>query len=478
MIVPLRCSLLTSFRISNTCLGDPNLGFFIVPCFITVSKLLIKALLELSKTPDSRSQSWTDPLASDGGKQLWKLGSFLEDATDRIREGFTKCLTDRSGSSGFGKHATPEGKRKGIYQAGSLCLKLLLHGRKVSSMTTIFSSVDAQAPLLSHFPAAQRVTYLYYLGRYHFANNHFYRAQLALQAAYDQCHVQALQHRRLILVYLIASNMCLGRFPSTMLLQREEAAEAREHFFPLIAYIRTGNLAEFKNFLNLGNLHADWFLGKRMLFQMRNRCEPLVWRSLARRVFLDVGFRGEDNKTPFFRLYFLQAAAQWMNQRTLDSLQGNQDEEASDSEFEGMESAIAESGFDMDSGIYAEPVGQSAESSVSLTTSASSREPQPTLEEIESIMASLIQQDLLQGFLTHNNPRFAIPGAKTKGALAVGFPPVWGVIRGRHASKEVPGWVKEDVSTNALGGNMFGSSFGGGGPFFMGDRRPFGAVAG
>ncbi|KAI5298125.1 hypothetical protein KEM56_004295, partial [Ascosphaera pollenicola] len=51
----------------------------------------------------------------------------------------------------------------------------------------------------------------------------------------------------------------------------------------------------------------------------------------------------------------------------------------------------------------------------------------PHTTEMESIVSSLLTQDLLRGYLTHKNSRFAIPGAKIRGALATGWPSVWSV---------------------------------------------------
>jgi nuclear mRNA export protein PCID2/THP1 len=432
--------------------------------------------------------------------------TFVEDAANTIREAFIKCLSDKTGSSGFGRNAAPEGKRTGIYQTGNLCLKLLFQCRKLSSATTMFVSIDAQSPLLSHYPAPQRVTFLYYLGRFLFANNHFYRAQLALQAAYDQCHAQALRHRQLIMVYLIASNVCLGRFPSSKLLMRREAADLSKHFLPLCRLIASGNLTAFKRYLSLDNPHGQWFLRKRMLLQLRNRCEPLVWRSLARRVFIEVGFPGgEDNKTPFLRLYFLQAAAQWLEKQdsrvalqeipanSTKQYPANQDNalayadndienrvpETIDPEFLGMEAAIAETGFDMESGVYDGSTEYQREriSNNEAVENNSNQGVYPTMQEVESVLASLIQQDLIFGFVTHNNPRFAIPRAKTRGALAVGFPPVWEVIKARKQGNEVPGWVKEDDRSNVFGGGQFGGSGGGGRIVNLSGARPVGVGA-
>jgi nuclear mRNA export protein PCID2/THP1 len=463
--------------------------------------VLARLALGLDKRPELVAQLLRDHYTGDK-EDVKERVTFVEDAANTIREAFIKCLSDKSGSGGFGRNAAPEGKRTGIYKTGNLCLKLLFQCRKLSSATTMFVSIDAQSPFLSHYPASQRVTYLYYLGRYHFANNHFFRAQLALQGAYDQCHAQALRHRELILIYLTASNICLGRFPSSKLLQRREAASLAKHFLPLCRLIASGNLHGFKEHLSLESPHGQWFLQKRLLLQLRNRCEVLVWRSLARRVFIEVGFPGgEDNKTPFLRLYLLQAAAKWLSRR--DSVtalqvtsansqpryspfggsahmqsasdQENRAPEGVDAEFAGIEEAVTETGFDIDSGAYIESVEHQGEQlrSNGFDGKDSEHEAYPTMEEIESIMASLIQQDLIVGFLTHNNPRFAIPGAKTRGALAVGFPVIWDVVRARKRGDQVPGWVKEDGDSSRIGG------LGGGGRVVnLSGARPVGAVAG
>lgn len=435
-----------------------------------------------------------------GGK---RRVDFVEDAANIVREAFIKCLSDKTGSAGVGgKDAGPQGKRIGIYKTANLCLKLLLQCRKLSSATTIFASIDAQSPPLSHYPAAQRVTYLYYLGRYLFATNHFYRAQLALQSAYDQCHAQAVRHRQLILVYLTASNICLGRFPSSKLLLRREGAPLAKHFLPLRRLIASGDLLRFREYLSLDSPDGQWFLQKRLLLQLRNRCELLVWRSLARRVFIEVGFPGgEDNKTPFLRLTSLQAAARWLNRaraspaltraatnehnrrspaRGGDCLQtdiGTESgsDEVVDSEFAGLEEATAQTGFDIESGTYhrSDEPGTSVSKLHGANGVLFGQETRPSIGEVESLMASLIQQDLITGFLTHNNPRFAIPGAKTRGPLAVGFPPVWEVVKARKGEDEVPGWVKEQDAGKVFRDRPLGH-LGGGRVVNLSNARPVG----
>lgn len=490
---------------SCICLGDVTYGVVILPTVLYLSKVLAKLALGLDRRPDLVAQLIKEHHTGDS-EDVKERVTFVEDAANTIREAFIKCLSDKSGSGGFGRNAAPEGKRIGIYKTGNLCLKLLFQCRKLSSATTMFVSIDAQSPLLSHYPAPQRVTYLYYLGRYLFANNHFFRAQLVLQAAYDQCHAQALRHRELILVYLIASNMCLGRFPSSKLLLRREATRLAKHFLPLCRVIALGDLSGFEEHLSLNNPHGQWFFQRRLLLQFRNRCEALVWRSLARRVFIEVGFPGgEDNKTPFLRLHLLQAAAQWLNVRRLkspsqdpatnvqswssplrDNAQAqfdidpeNRAAKAVDPEFAGMEDVAADAEFDLESGAYIGPTENQRKHLASNGADTKHPQPQlhPTIDEVECIMASLIQQDLVVGFLTHNNPRFAIPGAKTRGALAVGFPSIWSVIKARRQGDQVPGWVKEDGRHNVFGGGAFGGPGGSGRVVNLSGARPVGVGA-
>ena len=67
---------------------------------------------------------------------------------------------------------------------------------------------------------------------------------------------------------------------------------------------------------------------------------------------------------------------------------------------------------------------------------------------VEMMVASLIQQGLLHGFLSHSQRRFAVIGAKAKGGpVAAGWPPVLSAIVERKYDDEVdwnsvPGWVK------------------------------------
>ncbi|KIX03432.1 uncharacterized protein Z518_06984 [Rhinocladiella mackenziei CBS 650.93] len=424
-------------------LGDSKYGVIMIPIVLSFSRTLAAVATNLDRNPAWVRDSHLPALQGQEGAP-GKV-SFVEDAANVLRDAFIKCL---AGSPGVQRTSRPsaDDKRVGIYLTANSCLKLLIQCRKLRNAQQMFSSIDAQSPPLWYYPAAQRVTYLYYLGRYHFANNHFRRAQRVLQTAYEQCHRQAITHRRLILIYLMSANLCLGRFPSAALLSRPEATEIGARFVPLCKIIQSGDLGYFHQYLGLESESGLWFLKRSVLFQLRDRCEIIVWRSLIRKTFLLSGYMGEEKKVPFLRLHYVLHAAAWAlrKQKVRTMVNGYRSqviptvENYVDPEFADIDAAINETGFDIDSGQYIdEYIGQHV-------ASVDHSDESPTMNEVESVVLSLIQQGLLKGFALHTNPRFAIPGSqKAGGPMRAGFPEVWGVIKSRDSGELVPGLVEE-----------------------------------
>ncbi|EXJ86803.1 hypothetical protein A1O3_03757 [Capronia epimyces CBS 606.96] len=429
-----------------TALGDSKYGVIMIPIVLSFSRTLSVVATNLDRNPALiRNLNSNLPATQDTEGAPGKV-SFVEDAANVLRDAFIKCL---AGSPGVQRttRPSPDDKRVGIYLTANSCLKLLTQCRKLRNAQQMFSSIDAQSPPLSYYPAAQRVTYLYYLGRYHFANNHFRRAQAVLQKAYEQCHRQAIKHRRLILTYLMAANICLGRFPSAALLARPEASEVGVKFVPLCKTIQSGDLGQFHQYLDLDSDSGQWFLKRSVLLQLQDRCEMIVWRSLIRKTFLLSGYMGEEKKVPFLRLYYVRHAASW----ALKRLKGNRTfsaEDYVDPEFADVDTAIIETGFDPESGQYLdEYIGQHV-------PVVDENEDRPTIAEVESVVLSLIQQGLLRGFALHTNPRFAIPGSqKAGGPMRAGFPPAWSVIKSQESTDAVPGLV-EEANLGSEGGRV------------------------
>lgn len=381
-------------------------GIVFLPSFISFAGTFIKLVIALDIQPHLSARISNKSLigkraVADGSERtaperLTVIGS----AAIIIKEALNICLSKTSkDSSVIDSNNQPKGPRVVIYVLANLCLKLHFHEKKLRDCDSVFDDIDEQGPPLALFPASQRVTYLYYLGRYLFANSHFFSAQLTLQSAYDQCHPRFLKQRRLILIYLVASNIILGRFPTSKLLQRPEAFGLSEKFLPLCSVLAKGDLASFRRLLSLDDANdiGNWFLHKRILAQFKNRCEVIIWRSLARRTFLIAGIEGNTNtqKAPTLDLQHLLNVANYL-----------------ESEAVGV------------------PVSHANLLNMRL---------------IEFTVASLCQQDLMQGYISHRYRRFAITGAKEGvPTLQTGFPNVWKTIT-EGADLEVPGLVTEET---------------------------------
>lgn len=402
---------------ANSALGHGILGYLILPVVIANAKLVCKLAIGLDRQPELIAHIKS---AQAGGEDGGLRETLPERAANILRQAFVTCLNDRG--SDLTKDGKPQGKKRGIYIIANLCLKILFQCRKTRNATQIFENIYNLSPPLSAYPKRDRVTYLYYLGRFLFQNSHFYRAQLALQYAYDLSPTRqdSVRQRRHTLIYLIASNIILGRFPSQTLLNRPEARGLSDRFLPLCYAIRQGNLAAFNHHLSLASPHATWFLHFRILLQLRNRCEPLVWRSLTRKTWILNGTRpAEGSKVaPQVDINDLVTLFNLLIRQS-DTANGYVDPDFAGADFEDH------SPQDLD-----------------------------TLG-VESKLSSLIDQGLLNGFISHSKLKYAITGTARKGGniLAAGFPSIWDVLKAKaEGDEEVPGWKKESPAGGMAAG--------------------------
>ncbi|KIW05546.1 uncharacterized protein PV09_03424 [Verruconis gallopava] len=429
----------------NSALSASEVGVVMLPVAVTYAKVLARLALGLEKQPEliANFVEQTD----EGGERL----SLPERAANTIRNGFVACLnemaqyTSNQATKPFGRHA-------GIYKLANICLKIFFGCQKTKSAEQIFTNIGAKSPPIEIYPRSERATYLYYLGRFYFTVNHFYRAQAALQAAYDECHKQATKQRRLILVYLVTSNIILGKFPSEALYQKPEARGFRERYQPICNAIRSGDLASFRRLTAMDNEHAEWFLFHRVFLQIRSRCEVLVWRSLSRKVWILHGDRGQPElrRPPFLELEDLVTVAQYLEKRALNPLSlsdggpGNrhtnwvfmsQDPPKAsryvDDDFEGLEE---------DDEFFDEEVNPFL---------------LPDLQVIESVVSSLVSQGLINGYVS-TQKKLAIQGATRKPTLEAGWPNVWQTIKTRceKGGEDIPGWKRRRIGF-AQGGRQF-----------------------
>ena len=409
-----------------------------------MAETLARLATNLDKRKDLTSQ-FEKGTAADAGEEKKSL---VETTAETIQRGFTICLTERGESQTGIKDGRPEGKKIGIYAFANLVLKLLFQCQKTQLASQLFTNIAQQSPPLYSYPASQRVTYLYYLGRFQLYNTHFFAAQIALQSAYEQCHARCVNQRRSILVYLITANLLLGRFPGPSLLLHPEAVGIIERFVPICKAMRKGDIAAFRQALSPQSPNYNWLFRRNIYLLIQSRCQVIVWRSLARRIFLltyQLPTDASSRKAPTLDLNDLLAAAQYC-QKIL----------------EGWQRPLIQFGNMPD--LQPPPTGKKK---LGTHDGVQYRNKMPNLAFVEATMASLVQQGLLHGFISHNQSKFAIIGAKQKGGpFNAGFPPVWEVLKARAEREgradEVPGWIMEE------------KKIGGGGVVHMSHANPVG----
>ncbi len=242
--------------------------------------------------------------------------------------------------------------------------------------------------------------------------------------------------------------MILGRFASRSLMSRPEAADLGR-FLSISDAIKKGDMIAFKQALGPESGNDKWLFHHEVLLPILTRCEVLVWRSLARRVFLlsyQFPTDPHSRKAPTLSLEALVAAAQYC-QKILEG-------------WKRPTSPLEQSGRSHINSIFLKasnlepPEGGPKKLRPNYGVIHGNRKPD--LLEIEAIVASLVQQGLLHGFISHNQVKYAILGAKLRGGpLSAGFPNVWEVLKARAEregrDRDVPGWVQIE-RTGGMGG--------------------------
>ncbi|KAF2687597.1 hypothetical protein K458DRAFT_167127 [Lentithecium fluviatile CBS 122367] len=417
----------------NAALQHTPKGVLLLPTLVGYAKIFARIAVGVEKRPEL-IQHLLGPVNQEGGRE-----SLAEKAANVVRQCFITCLSDKATAPGGIRNSKPDGKKAGVYKMANICLKILFQSDKLDNCTAIFRNINNSAPPLHFYPASERVTYLYYLGRHLFANTDFYQAQLVLQKAYDDCtsDPRCRHQKSLILVYLVSANMILGRFPTEHIYSQPEAYGFRKIFSPIAQAIRRGDIESFRRLTSMNVTSKDAVLLRkfRVFYQIGHYCEVLIWRSLFRKVFLLTGHKGTTEKSaPTLDLNAVLAAFQYLEKRAI------------------MTPAIARAEFgpgrrpatfapeDFMASTYIDPDFEGVED-------AKPYNHMPDIAEVECICSSLITQGFLNGFISHKMNRFAIQGARKVGSASkAGFPNAWEVIKATNVEagqNEVEGWVKE-----------------------------------
>ncbi|KAL2263170.1 hypothetical protein VTK26DRAFT_7921 [Humicola hyalothermophila] len=467
-IIPLHTRLSGLLVSCANALANPTYGIMLLQTSLSLSESLSKLVMNLTKQPHLMAEIQGDATGEESGEKK----SVVELAADIIQKIFTSCLTDRSST----RWSQPKGKKVAVYLFANLTLKLLFACEKSRLAVQMFTNLSTSGPALSLYPASQRVTFLYYLGRFNFDHNDFLRAHMCLEEAYKQCPPRFQKHRRQILTYWIPTNLLIGRFPSQALLRRPEAAGFADIFLPICAAIRSGNFVAFHHALAR---NRDWLWDKGFYLTFLHRLKPLVWRSFTRKTFLLTwqGSTGESgNKAASLSLEDLVTTAGYVQKLLEGYVPAKPAPRArpphiSTVFMKAVTNSAAGGGGGGGGG------GDGSESGSLLVPPPGGPRvlmpseglifgnQKPSLENLEAVVAGLVYAGLLNGFIARQQKRFAIEGAKKMGgnAVAAGWPNPYRSILARFEEahrealaacengeaadppgelEDVPGWVR------------------------------------
>ncbi|GAB7365991.1 hypothetical protein MBLNU230_g7318t1 [Neophaeotheca triangularis] len=407
---------------ANTALGHPTLGHLMLDLTVTCAQLLAWLAIRLDKRPDLTQHL----KLGGGGEDDPERVSLPEQCVNTIRTALTACCQDRLG--GLDENNVPTGKKAGIYKFANVMFKILFQCQNLQSAAFFLENIFQQSPPLGAYSRRDRVTYLYYLGRFHFHYGHFWRAHLALQAAYDESPAidACIKQRRLILIFLIASNILNGRFPSAALFQRPEAVDLAPRFLPLCNALRSGDVRAYRQALSNNSPNYPFFAHYRIYMQLLNVCEVLLRRTLVRNAFKTHGV------LPSLTPGATPNAAPTLHFRHLTPILGPNSAVHLSDDGKGNPRPVAP-----------DYEGLSAEQMHAIFKNFNN-----DVAFVVSGLTSLVGQSLIHGFVSEKHHKLAIRGA-SKGLPAgvkvvqVGFPPIYQVAGELvNHTDFVPGWKK------------------------------------
>ena len=126
------------------------------------------------------------------------------------------------------------------------------------------------------FPAAQLVTYHYFVGRLSLLNSQFAQAEKQLSFSFERCPAASYKNKRLILRYLVPVRLVLGVYAAPALLRKYDLP----HFVPLCRAVDRGDIRLFERQLDE---HQHLFI-KQGSYLLVERAKTIAYRNFFRRV--------------------------------------------------------------------------------------------------------------------------------------------------------------------------------------------------
>ncbi|KAG0294254.1 hypothetical protein BGZ98_001841, partial [Dissophora globulifera] len=266
--------LLVACYLSFLTLFQAQDGGWLTPLLMSLSHSLIGWAL----FADDEQQQQDDNLRQSGKPALKKREPKIrEAASQHLSKAFSIAANDRS----------PEASKKtALFYLANQMLRVYF-----KAMQTLMNNVRNAKVNLAEYPMSEQVTYQYYVGRYHLYQSNLRDAERELAFAFNHRPPLGMDEHenritygntRLILIYLTACRLCLGRLPSYHLL----AEYGLDRYFqPLVDAVKTGHLGKLEAAWE-DPASMSWFVSREIYLLLKQKLPVLCWRSLIRRTCL------------------------------------------------------------------------------------------------------------------------------------------------------------------------------------------------
>lgn len=185
---------------------------------------------------------------------------------------------------GFGqccsdRSSAEETKKAGVLFMASSLFKIYFRLKSVALCKNVIRGVD-NAGLLAGFaiPMAHRVTYRYYMGVLCFLQQEYDKAEEHLDFAFKNCHRAKHRNRELILDLLIPMRLLKGKRPIPALLRK--FARLTELYQPFIRAIKSGDIESFDQHMT----RVEKRLMERGTYLVVERCRDVCLCNLVKMI--------------------------------------------------------------------------------------------------------------------------------------------------------------------------------------------------
>ncbi|XP_026469154.1 PCI domain-containing protein 2 homolog [Ctenocephalides felis] len=197
-------------------------------------------------------------------------GPLLEKAAEGLMGCFRVCAADNRSSD-------RDTKRLGMLLLVNQLFKVYFRINKLHLCKPLIRAIESSS-FKDQFPLAQQITYKYFVGRKAMFDSDYKMADEYLSYAFERCHREAKQNKRLILIYLAPVKMLLGLLPTRQVLEKYDLLP----FWEVATAVREGDIKQLDKVIKD---HERFFISSGV-YLIVAKLKVIAYRNLFKKVYL------------------------------------------------------------------------------------------------------------------------------------------------------------------------------------------------